>query len=213
MRAPRTLRTTFVAAGVSAALGASAAGAFAGDTPDTASLASLARHAKAKRVQVKTVKLADRVSRAKVYKTGKHRYEAEIWAGGVKYGTLHAQGKAARGLNNGLHITLHPNGEVTSWVERAEPRPKPEPVVQRVLVATPTLADGATTAKLYRLTADHYEADVFANGVRLDTLVSDGRPAYGEHNGLHVALQPDGRLASWLDDASATPDALPTAAH
>ncbi len=215
MRAPRTLRTALVAAGVTAALGLSATGAaFAatapsGSTGAPAPASHATGHAKDKRVHVRTVKLADRVSRAKVYRTGQNRYEAELWAKGVRYGTLYAQGLAARGQHNGLHVTLHPNGKVTSWVERAEPRPEPRPVVRRVLVATPTLADGVTTAKLYRLTAGHYEADVFTDGVRLDTLVADGRAAYGQNNGLHVALQPDGQLRSWVDGtpAPATPQA------
>lgn len=163
---------------------------------------------RAPRVHVKTVKLADEVSQAKVYKVGAERYEAEIWAKGTACGTLYAEGGTARGLNNGLHITLHPNGEVTSWAERAEPRPEPEPVVQRVLLATATLADGVTTAHLYRLTDDHYEADTLANGVRLDTLVANGRAAYGENNGLHVTLRPDGRLTSWVDEPP-VPDTAP----
>ncbi|MER5936055.1 hypothetical protein ABT121_01885 [Streptomyces sp. NPDC001928] len=199
MRAPRTLRTALIAAGVTTALGVSAAGAFAAHTPATENVPSMAQHAKAKRVYVKTVKLADQVSRAKVYKTGENRYEAEIWAKDAKYGTLYTQGMPTNAQHNGLHVTLRPNGQVSSWVERAEP--KPQPAAERVLIGTATLVDGSTTAKIFRLTADHYEADVFAYGKRLDTLVADGRTAYGENNGLHVALHPDGKLASWVDEA------------
>jgi hypothetical protein len=192
MRAPRTLRTALVAAGVTTALGVSAAGAFALDVPADRSGASATDRSKAERVHVRTVELADRLSRAQVHKTGEDRYEAEIWAGDQRYGALYTQGRAAYAQHNGLHITLHPDGEVTSWVERA--KPKPEPVVNRVLVDMVTLADGATTAKLYRVTADHHEAEFLADGVRLDTLVADGhRAAHGENNGLYVALQPDGR--------------------
>ncbi|MFE0257054.1 hypothetical protein [Streptomyces sp. NPDC059010] len=206
MRAPRTLRTTLVAAGVTAALGVSAAGAFAADTPATApvkSVGHVSHQSKAERVHVKTVKLADKVSRAKLYRTGKDRYEAEIWVKGRKYGALYTDGSvAARAQNNGLHVTLHPNGKVTSWIERAKPRPTPKPVVNRLLVATPTLADGVTTAKVYRLAAHHYEADIFADGVRLDTLVANGRAAYGENNGLKVVLKPDGQLISGFDETT-----------
>ncbi|MFE6622271.1 hypothetical protein ACFZBP_38325 [Streptomyces sp. NPDC008086] len=202
MRAPRPLRTALVAAVVTAALGASATGAFAVDasagTTGT-SAEGKGRQSKAERVHVRTVKLADDVSRAKVYRAGKDRYEAEIWAEAGQYGALYTQGMAAHAQNNRLHITLHPDGKVTSWVEEAKPRP--EAVVNRVLVGTPTLADGRTTAKLYRLAADHYEADLLADGVRLDTLVADGRAAQGEQNGLRVALQPDGRLTSSVDAA------------
>ncbi|MFF4255040.1 hypothetical protein ACFY1L_27910 [Streptomyces sp. NPDC001663] len=208
MRAPRTLRTALVAAGVTAALGVSAAGAFAQPAPEARTVAS-ASHAnghcqKTNRVYVKTVKLADRVSKAKVFKTGKHRYEAEIWAKGLKYGTMTAKHRTAHANHNGLHIALHPNGKVTSWVERA----KPKPVVKRVLVSTAPLADGSSTAKLYRISANHYEADIYAHGTKLDTLVANGRAAYGENNGLHVTLQPDGRLSSWVDDTPA-PDPTP----
>ncbi|POX51315.1 hypothetical protein C3489_20245 [Streptomyces sp. Ru71] len=199
MRAPRTLRTALVAAGVTAALGASAAGAFAAPPAPAAQAAAPAAPAHsphpAERVYVKTVKLADKVSLAKVFRTGKHRYEAEIWAKGVKYGTLVAHGKPAHGRSNGLHVTLRPNGTVTSWVERA----KPKPVVKRVLVASAPLADGVSTARIYKVTAHHHEADIYAHGVRMGTLVADGRAAYGEHNGLHIVLRPDGRIGSWLD--------------
>ncbi|GAA3586935.1 hypothetical protein [Streptomyces osmaniensis] len=193
MRASRTLRTALVAAGVTTALGISAAGALAAP----AHIPSMSQHTKAKRVYVTTVKLADEACRAKVYKTGKDRYEAEIWAEGAKYGTLYTQGMPTHAQHNGLHVTLRPDGRVSSWVERAEP----EPAAERVLIGTSTLADGSTTAKIYRLAADHYEADVYAGGKRLDTLVADGRAAYGENDGLHVALHPDGRLASWGDAA------------
>ncbi|GHH14336.1 hypothetical protein [Streptomyces lanatus] len=195
MRAPRALRTALVTAGVTTTLAVSAAGAFA--APSSADVTSTTRHTEAKRVYVKTVQLADKVSRAKVHKTGKDRYEAEIWADDVKYGTLYTQGMPTHAQHNGLHITLEPSGRVTSWVDGA--KPGPEPVVERVLIGTSTLADGSTTAKIYRVTDDHYEADVFANGVHLDTLVADGRAAYGENNGLHIALHPDGKLTSWVD--------------
>lgn len=200
MRAPRTLRTTLVAAGVAAALGASATGAFAATTAQKAPVAPSAQ-AKAKRVPVTTVRLADKVSVAKVYKTGEHRYEADVWAKGTKLGSLVTRGKPAYGQNNGLHVTLHPNGKVTSWVERAKPRPQPKPAVKPVLVATATLADGVSEAKVYRISGNHYVADVSAHGVWLDTLVANGRAAYGQNNGLHVALQPDGQLSSWVDRA------------
>lgn len=198
MRAPSTLRTALIATGVTAALGVSAAGALAVDSPSTPTVGPGAHQSKTKRVHVKTVKLADKVSRAKVYKTGEHHYEAELWAEGSRYGALYTQGRPAYAQNNGLHVTLHPNGKVTSWVQQA--KPKPRPVAKRVLVAAPTLADGKTRAKLYRLTDHHYEADIHAGTARLDTLVANGHAAHGENNGLHVSLRPDGELRSWLDE-------------
>ncbi|ANP52805.1 hypothetical protein J2Z21_000345 [Streptomyces griseochromogenes] len=197
MRALRTLRTTLVATGVAAALGASATGAFAA-TAQNAPAAHTSAQSKAQRVALKTVRLADKVSVAKVYKTGKHRYEADVWAKGTKFGTLVSEGKPAYGQNNGLHVTLHPNGTVTSWVERAKPKPQPKPAAKPVLVASATLGDGASKAEVYRIAPNHYVADVSANGTWLDTLVANGRTAYGQNNGLHVVLQPDGQLSSWV---------------
>ncbi|MFJ7071879.1 hypothetical protein [Streptomyces sp. NPDC098781] len=195
MRAPRTLRTTLIAAGVTTALSVSAAGVFAAEAPTSTTVPPAAHPSKAERTYVTTVELADKVSRAKIYKTGENRYEAEIWAKGARYGTLYTQGLPTHAQHNGLHVTLHPNGKVTSWVEHAEAQQ------QRQLIGTATLADGTTTAKIHRIADDHYEADLATDGTRLDTLVADGRTAYGENNTLHVALRPDGRLTSWLDES------------
>src|SRR5258705_13048127 len=72
MRAPRALRTAFVAAGVATAVGLSASGALALSGPAQGSATHIAAaeavaHSKArsKRVFGRTVKLADKVSRAK----------------------------------------------------------------------------------------------------------------------------------------------------
>ncbi|MEU9102216.1 hypothetical protein [Streptomyces sp. NPDC048361] len=66
---------------------------------------------------VKSVKLADGSSVAKVFKLGKNHYEAEIWANGAKLDTLVAKGASATGQNNGLYVVLNPDGTVTSWVD------------------------------------------------------------------------------------------------
>ncbi|GAA3066558.1 hypothetical protein GCM10017562_36090 [Streptomyces roseofulvus] len=63
------------------------------------------------------------------------------------------------------------------------------------------LADGAL-AKVYQEGQGRFSADVYGGGRLIGTLVSaDGKPAYGEHNGLHVVLRPDGTVGSWLDRA------------
>ncbi|MFE9017708.1 hypothetical protein ACFYNL_03875 [Streptomyces sp. NPDC007808] len=202
MRFPCTLRTALVVTGVAAALAGSVAAALAAGAA-ARTVMSAARPPRAGRVHVKTVKLADRVSRAKVFRSGKNHHEAEIWADGSRCGILHAHGGPAYAQNNGLHVTLRPNGKVTSRFDGA--RPKPRPVGVRILVAAPTLADGATTAEVHRLTADHHEADILADGARITTLVAEGRAAYGENDGLHITLQPDGRLTSWMEDGSVSP--------
>ncbi|MFF4443395.1 hypothetical protein [Streptomyces sp. NPDC001502] len=83
-----------------------------------------------------------------------------------------------------------------------EPRPSvvPAPSV-RAYVTTVKLADGSI-AKVYKIGGSHFEADVFAGPTKLDTLVGkDGAASYGQNNGLHVVLQPNGTVTSWMDGA------------
>ncbi len=71
----------------------------------------------------------------------------------------------------------------------------------RAFVTAVKLADGSV-AKVYRVGRSHFEADIYAAGTKLDTLVSRGSAAaYGQSNGLHVVLQPNGTVTSWLDGA------------
>ncbi|MFC7304836.1 hypothetical protein ACFQVC_11465 [Streptomyces monticola] len=83
--------------------------------------------------------------------------------------------------------------------KKQDEKKKDEKTGQRKLVNTVKLADKASTAKIYKLGQNHYEADIFANGAKLDTLVANGKAAYGQNNGLHVALQPDGQIKSWVE--------------
>ncbi|MFH8625837.1 hypothetical protein ACH4A8_28790 [Streptomyces vietnamensis] len=65
------------------------------------------------------------------------------------------------------------------------------------------LADGSL-AKVYQDGPGRFSAEIYAGGSLIDTLVSgDGKPVYGENNGLHVVLRPDGTVSSWLDEAPA----------
>ncbi|MFI7353030.1 hypothetical protein ACIBTP_03695 [Streptomyces avidinii] len=78
------------------------------------------------------------------------------------------------------------------------PAAVPKPGV-RAYVTTVKLADGAV-AKVYRTSGNHFEADILAGSTRLDTLVSNGGAAsYGQNNGLHVVLRPNGTVTSWMD--------------
>ncbi|MFG2990947.1 hypothetical protein ACGFZK_16955 [Streptomyces sp. NPDC048257] len=83
-----------------------------------------------------------------------------------------------------------------------EPTPsvKPTPSV-RAYVTTVKLADGSV-AKVYKIGRSHFEADILAGSTKLDTLVSKGgAAAYGQNNGLHVVLQPNGTVTSWMEGA------------
>ncbi|WP_329421923.1 hypothetical protein [Streptomyces sp. NBC_01268] len=84
-----------------------------------------------------------------------------------------------------------------------------DPPVERAFVQSYRLADGSV-AKVYRTGTGEYAAEIWAGGTLLDTLTSTGgRAAYGENNGLHVVLDPDGSVRSWTDRVP-TPDPKPT---
>ncbi|MEV7519339.1 hypothetical protein [Streptomyces sp. NPDC091371] len=83
-------------------------------------------------------------------------------------------------------------------VDPGVPPVKPGPGV-RAFVTTVKLADGSV-AKVYKIADNHFEADIFSGSRKLDTLVSKGAAAaYGQNNGLHVVLQPNGTVTSWLE--------------
>ncbi|MGO4458829.1 hypothetical protein AB4039_16210 [Streptomyces sp. M-16] len=72
---------------------------------------------------------------------------------------------------------------------------------QRTLVKSISLADGRSTAKVYRLAKDAYQADIMRSGSTVATLTSrDGTTGFGGSGELHAALRPDGRLSSWVGE-------------
>ncbi|MBT2448227.1 hypothetical protein J7F03_14275 [Streptomyces sp. ISL-43] len=72
----------------------------------------------------------------------------------------------------------------------------------RTLVKTISLADGVSTAKVYRVAKGAYQADVLGpDGSKAATLASrDGATGFGDAGRLHLALQADGRLSSWVGE-------------
>ncbi|WP_338495338.1 hypothetical protein [Streptomyces sp. SJL17-4] len=79
------------------------------------------------------------------------------------------------------------------------PDPTPTSSDESVLWRNVDLADGSL-AKVYKDGPDRFSAEIYAGGSLIDTLVStDGQPAYGQNNGLHVVLRPDGTVRSWVE--------------
>ncbi|MFE5944350.1 hypothetical protein [Streptomyces sp. NPDC056480] len=79
--------------------------------------------------------------------------------------------------------------------------PAPTQGDRSVLWRNVDLADGSL-AKVYQDGPGRFSADIYAGGSLIDTLTStDGRPAYGRNNGLHVVLRPDGTVRSWVETA------------
>ncbi|MFI8422224.1 hypothetical protein [Streptomyces sp. NPDC085479] len=66
------------------------------------------------------------------------------------------------------------------------------------------LPDGST-AQVRQTGEGSYSADIVGrDGVLIGSLSSTGgRPAYAENNGLHIVLQPDGTVSSWMDQVPA----------
>ncbi|MCB5182007.1 hypothetical protein [Streptomyces antimicrobicus] len=82
---------------------------------------------------------------------------------------------------------------------------------QRTLVKSLSLADGVSVAKVYRVGAGGYEADVIRDGATVSTLTSRaGATGYGSAGTLYMALGPDGSLSSWTA-GGAHPSAEPVA--
>ncbi|MFJ5553359.1 hypothetical protein [Streptomyces sp. NPDC093225] len=82
--------------------------------------------------------------------------------------------------------------------------------VARKPVKTVYLADGVSTATVYRTGTAGYQADIAAGGAPRRTLRStNGTAAHAVAvaDGLYVALGPDGRVSSWVNDAA--PDTGP----
>ncbi|GAU70382.1 hypothetical protein SSP35_19_00180 [Streptomyces sp. NBRC 110611] len=83
---------------------------------------------------------------------------------------------------------------------------------ERKFIRSQSLA-GGFTAKVYKLGQNHYQADMYAKApdtgklVKYDTLeTKGGKPAYGQHNGAHFVLQPDGTMTSWTEGGNKKPD-------
>ncbi|MER5930109.1 hypothetical protein [Streptomyces sp. NPDC002054] len=69
----------------------------------------------------------------------------------------------------------------------------------RILVKSLTLADGVSTAHVYRVAEGAYQADIMSGGIRVAALSSrDGVAGSAGTDALRVSLQPDGRLSSWV---------------
>ncbi|MCX5145407.1 MULTISPECIES: hypothetical protein [unclassified Streptomyces] len=98
-------------------LGLPAAAALAEGVP----AASAAHSAGAPRTLLKTLGLADGVSKANVYRIAEGGFQADILAAdGAKAATLtSSDGSAGFGGSGPLHVALRPDGRLSSWVGAA----------------------------------------------------------------------------------------------
>ncbi|MFC7305792.1 hypothetical protein ACFQVC_16385 [Streptomyces monticola] len=92
----------------------------------------------------------------------------------------------------------------TPPAESSNPARPAKPGTVREFIGTTRLEDGSV-AKVYKVSADRVEAEIWADGSKLDTLVSEGgKPAHGENNGLHITVSPDATVKSWTDGGKGT---------
>ncbi|WP_327351300.1 hypothetical protein [Streptomyces sp. NBC_01304] len=132
--------------------------------------------------------------------------KADIALDGSVQGALKAEGKSASTKINDITFTLTTDGSVS---KKNDETPKPD---QRDFVREYTnLGGSGFDAKVYKTKAG-FEADMFAKDpssgryVQWDTLKQSGdKPATGQHNGAHFALDADGTMKGWVDSDPVVP--------
>ncbi|MFD6436937.1 hypothetical protein [Streptomyces venezuelae] len=130
--------------------------------------------------------------------------KAAISLNGKPKGSLTAYDKSASTRIDGNTFTLTSSGTITM---KAKPTPpKPQPDHKRVFVREyKNLGGSGFDAKVYKVKTG-YEADMIAKAPDTgkktvwDTLKQSGnKPAYGQHNGAHFVLNPDGTMKGWTE--------------
>ncbi|MEU9701516.1 hypothetical protein [Streptomyces sp. NPDC047981] len=111
-------------------------------------------------------------------------------------GAFAADNPAEQGDQSGQSSQSDPSGQGDRSDQQ---QPQVDPPVERAFIKSFKLADGSV-AKVYQTGTDQYAAEIWAGGSLIDTLTTTGSPAYGQNNGLHVVLQPDGTVTSWGED-------------
>ncbi|MFD5696766.1 hypothetical protein [Streptomyces lasiicapitis] len=132
--------------------------------------------------------------------------KAQIFLNGKAKGSLKAYIKPASTKINGCTFTLNANGGITKTGKPTPPKPKPQPAKKRVFVREyKNLGKSGFDAKVYKTRAG-YEADMIAkspsSGKKIvwDTLKQRGnKAAYGQHNGAHFVLNPNGTMKGWVE--------------
>ncbi|MEU6824024.1 hypothetical protein ABZ921_25625 [Streptomyces atriruber] len=130
--------------------------------------------------------------------------KASISLNGSAKGSLTAYAKSATTKIDGNTFTLTPTGTITMQAKPTPPKPKPDH--KRVFVREyKNLGGSGFDAKVYKVT-NGYEADMLAKSPDTgkktvwDTLKQSGnKAAYGQHNGAHFVLNPDGTMKGWVE--------------
>ncbi|MER5257628.1 hypothetical protein [Streptomyces sp. NPDC002855] len=145
--------------------------------------------------------------------------KAAISLDGTAKGSLEAYIKQSSTKIDGSTFTLSADGTITRTGAKPtppKPEPKPTPDHKRTLVHQYTNLGGTGfDAKVYKTKAG-YEADMIAKApdtgkkVVWDTIKQSGsKPAYGQHNGAHFVLNPDGTMKGWTEGKKTRPQPKP----
>ncbi|MFJ2771431.1 hypothetical protein [Streptomyces sp. NPDC087300] len=129
--------------------------------------------------------------------------KAAISHDGAAKGSLTAYAKSATTTIEGNTFTLSPDGTVTMKAKPTPPKPQPE---KRTFVREyKNLGGTGFDAKVYKV-KNGYQADLIAKStdsakkIVWDTLKQSGtKAAYGQHNGAHFVLNPDGTMKGWVE--------------
>ncbi|EPH40099.1 hypothetical protein ABT390_12380 [Streptomyces aurantiacus] len=147
--------------------------------------------------------------------------KAQIFLKGAAKGSLEAYIKPASTRIDGCTFTLSADGGITKTGRptppKPQPKPKPQPAKKRVFVREyKNLGKSGFDAKVYKTKAG-YEADMIAKSpgggkkIVWDTLKQRGnKAAYGQHNGAHFVLNPDGTMKGWVERGSGKPGHVST---
>ncbi|KAA6212068.1 hypothetical protein CP973_21550 [Streptomyces albofaciens JCM 4342] len=143
---------------------------------------------------VRTVKLADGGSIAKIYRMGPDHYRAEGFFQGESFGSIKATPATpyVAGNLNGMITALSSKGEVASWIAKARPTgPHNE-----------TLADGKTVVRVIELGDQRYRAVLADKGGRtLGMMEVDGDARFRaaiKVGSLWAVLETDGSVTSYV---------------
>ncbi|MFF3642843.1 hypothetical protein [Streptomyces sp. NPDC002564] len=130
--------------------------------------------------------------------------KATISLNGKAKGSLTAYINSATTKIDGNTFTLSADGTISMTGGKPTP-PKPQPQKRTFVREYHNLGGTGFDAKVYKVRTG-YEADLIArskdSGKKTvwDTLQQSGsKAAYGEHNGAHFVLNPDGTMKGWVD--------------
>ncbi|MGH4035110.1 hypothetical protein ACQB60_40030 [Actinomycetota bacterium Odt1-20B] len=128
--------------------------------------------------------------------------KAEIYQQKAVKGHLKAYIDDASTKIDGRTFTLTASGNLTMSGKPTPPKPTPERTFAREYK---NLGGSGFDAKVYKVKGG-YEADMIAkdpaSGKKIvwDTIKQSGnKAAYGQHNGAHFVLYPDGTMKGWMD--------------